>query len=128
MNLFDSIVEAIEIAPDVDEQVKALCDFILSLDEKQLKHLEIAMKEIDFEARQEALYAMQAFAYEKNLKDDWWRVVDLVKESKRDCFWHVGWDAAFDNAVAILLKPYFGKAISHSYYELITSPLQRLRN
>lgn len=124
MDLFTIISEDVESPKDIDEQVEALCDFVSNLDESELQMIGAAQKARDFEAWEKAARGMQAFAYTQGLKAEWWRIVDLIKESQKGQFFHNGWDAAYDHAMATLLKPWEGKAWSHKDYELLTSPLR----
>jgi hypothetical protein len=124
MDLFSIISEDVESSKDIDEQVERICDFVLNLNDGEIQMVAIAQKARDFEAWDKAAHAMQAFAYTQGLKNEWWRIVDLVKARQKGHFFHSGWDAAFDHAMATLLEPWEGKAWSHKDYELLTAPLK----
>lgn len=118
------ISENVESPQDIDEQVEAMCDFVENLTEGEIQVVATAQKARDFEAVDKAARGMQAFAYTQGLKNDWWRVVDLIKARQKGNFFHSGWEAAFDHAMATMLKPWEGKAWSHKDYELLTAPLK----
>ena len=123
MDLFSSVIEATTIDENVDEQVIELCEFVKSLDNASIKQVATAREAISFEAWQPAVTGLQAFAYSNGLKDDWWRIVDLVTSSRKGILWNAAWNAAYDHSVSLLLKPYVGTGIPAPYYELLTGPL-----
>lgn len=122
-DLFSSVTEATKPEANVDDQVVALCDFVKTLTPAQLKQITVLRKAMDFDLWQTAARGLQSFAYERGLKDDWWRIVGIVTEARRGLEWNSGWDAAYDHAMCLLLKPYAGVGIPKPHYELLTGPL-----
>lgn len=124
MDLFTSLTEDFTVAEDIDQQVKRVCAFVKNLTPQQLKLIKATQKSREFEAWEKAARNMQSFAYAQELRKDWWRIVELVKEELKGGFWTPGWDAAFDYSLATLLKPWAGKTWSSKEYELLTAPLE----
>lgn len=123
MDLFSSVIEATTVDENIDEQVIQLCEFVKSLDDASIKQVAVAREAISFEAWQPAVTGLQAFAYSNGLKDDWWRIVDLVTTARKGTWWNAAWNAAYDHSVALLLKPYVGTGIPKPNFDLLTGPL-----
>jgi len=117
------VIDETVVDENVDDQVVALCDFVKTLDEAQLKGIAVARAAMDFDAWEKAARGLQSFAFGEGLKDDWWRIVELVNEARKGTWWTAGWDAAYDHAMCLLLKPYVGTGIPQPHYDLLTGPL-----
>lgn len=123
MDLFSSVIEATTVDTNITEQVTELCEFVKSLDDTRVKQVATTREAINFEAWQLAVTSLQAFAYSQGLKDDWWRIVELVTDSRKGIWWNTAWNAAYDHSMALLLKPYVGTGLPQPYYDLLTGPL-----
>lgn len=123
MDLFSSIIDSTTVDSDIDTQVTALCDFVKSLDSARLKTAAAAREAISFDTWHPAITSFQEFAYSHELKDDWWRIVEIVSEARKGTWWTAAWDAAYDHSMCLLLKPYVGRAIPQPHYDLLTGPL-----
>lgn len=123
MDLFSSIIEATTVADDIDQQIIDLCDFVKSLDKDKIKAAAAARESINFDTWHPAITSFQSFAFGHELKDDWWRIVAIVSDSRKGTWWTSAWDAAYDHSICLLLKPYVGRAIPQPYYDLLTGPL-----
>ncbi len=124
MDLFSVLTDELSAPEDLEAQVKEICEFASNLNDSELKIVQAAQSARDFELWERGARAMQGFAYQQGLKEEWWRVVSLVKEEQAKGFWTPAWDAAFDHSVATLLKPWAGKSYSMQDYEILTEPLR----
>lgn len=125
MDLFSSVIEETSVAENLDEQLQELFTFVAELEPDKLKLAGKLREEVDFEAWDAAVKTFHSFAVVEGIENRWWTTVQAVTAAREDLEWNRAWDAAYDHAIALLLKPYVGKALSAEAYDLLVRPLTK---
>lgn len=122
-DLFSGVINELKPTVNADNEVVRLCEFVKNLTPGQLSQIKASREQLDFDEWQQAARGLQAFAFERSLNDDWWRIVAIVTEARKGLEWNAGWDAAYDLAVATLLRPYFGVGLPKPWEKRLTGAL-----
>ncbi len=107
----------------VNNSLEVLLTFVKAMNDKQVKSVENALEQVDFELWREATRGLHAMSSELGLSSHWEATVVKVAEARKDFMWDARWDACYDHAVALTFKAYVGEKFPHRWYELLTAPL-----
>ncbi len=124
MSLFDEISNTITIHPQLKERIVELCEFVKRLDKTELAVVDRIYKEVDVDEWIASAFRAQNFAYSHNLKENWWKVVKIVRRELRSEFWFSNLSPIFDSAECLLIQPWVGTAFSQKDFNLLTKPLR----
>lgn len=124
MDLFSTITDEIKPVENLLTTVREVCDFVSSLDPVVLKEVKSIYDDRPFEDWERIARSVQAFAYGKGLKNEWWDAMDLAREKLNQAGWTSGWDAAFDYIAASIIEPWVGTAFSSKDHSFMKAPLR----
>ena len=124
MDLFTATVDDFSVPADMRERVRKIAEFVRGCSPHELKVIADAQKSRDFDTWSKTARRAQSFAYEQGLRDAWWETVSFMNKEREDVFWSSAWDAAFDYAVAELLRPWSGTTWASKDFDLLVAPLK----